>query len=317
MCCRYNRKTQALLFAIIVCYARWMARIEVVGLSYYPIKSCAGTDAEMVSVSSTGFNYDREWMLVDENNVFISQRKNPELARVFPRVIGGLLTVCGDGQDSITIPTTEEKPADIVHATVHGKPVDGQYEGPEISGWFSNFLDKDVRLLRITPELPRFITDRYHRPNTTNQVGFADGYSITLASQSSLGAFNELLEEPVPMDRFRPNIVVVGDDLEPYDEDYWRTIAVGEMSAHVVRACARCEIPDTNQVSGERGRQVRSALTRHRRGVDSTDPKASKGMFFMQNLTHEFRPGMTVYVGDELIVEEQAEEPNFIPIVVP
>jgi uncharacterized protein YcbX len=154
----------------------------------------------------------------------------------------------------------------------------------------------------------RPVGGRYRREDASNVLGFADSQPLLLASERSLAALNALMDTPVPMNRFRPNIVVDGPELEAYDEDHWTHVRLGELRAYVVKGCDRCAIPDVDQETAMTGKEVRRALVA-RRGVNAHDI-SNKGVFFAQNLNHVFAPGTTVRVGDPVQVLECREAPN-------
>lgn len=276
--------------------------IEVSGLNYYPIKSCAGTVDTELMVTETGFLNDRAWMIVDSQGTFMSQRKNPEMALIRPIVEAGQMKVNAPGMESLVIQDTPANDS-AIETTVHKKTVSAISYGEDVSGWFSEYLKTTVELVKINPQQPRETTDRYHVSGASNRVGFADSFAFLLASEVSLEELNNHLEDPILMNRFRPNIVISGEDLKPYEEDYWRELKIGSMSAFIVRACDRCPIPDTDQLTGARdSRPVTAALRKTRYGIDETHPDKIKGSFFGQNLNHVFRLGQTIQVGDPIEV---------------
>lgn len=290
--------------------------IEVKSLHVYPIKSCAAINMQESAVALTGLEHDRTYMLVDDNGNYLSQRQIPEMALVTPTLGETALTLSAPGIEDIDVPL-ELDPDDeqLVLATVHGDPIYGQVVSEDVNAWFEEALpqykqNKGYRLLKGRADLPRYIDGLYHKPGATNQVGFADGKSILVASMASLAALSNERGEPIPMDRFRPNIVVDGQDLEAYDEDFWRAIKIGDLSAYVVKACDRCQIPDTNQQTAEVGKDVRIALV-SRRGINAYDA-GNKGVFFAQNLNHVYVPGISIAIGQTLEVIERSAEPNLV-----
>ena len=253
-------------------------------------------------------------MVVDDDGSFISQRQVAELALVRPRLGEASFTLTAPGMRDVEVPLELEPDDDrVVAASVHGKPVAGQLVGQELDEWFTAFLprykeNRSFRLLRVRADLPRFINPRYHQPEASNRVGFADSNAMLLASVPSLAKLNTELEQPVPMNRFRPNIVIDGEALAAYEEDYWLHVQIGALSAFVVKACDRCVIPDVNQDTAVVGKAVRRALVT-RRGVNAHD-ESNKGVFFAQNLNHVYTPGLTVSLGDTVQVLERSSEPN-------
>jgi hypothetical protein len=256
-------------------------------------------------------------MVVDANNVCLTQRQVPEMALVVPSLGETTMRWSAAGIEDIDVPLSKEAVSrKTVIADIHGKEVHGSLvEDEDVEEWLNDFLPeykgtKGYRLLRVSAVWPRYIDNRYFVGEASNEVGFADGYSMLLATEPSLAELNTQLEEPVPMNRFRPNIVVNGQDLEVYDEDYWTEIRIGHMSAFVVKACDRCAIPDVNQTTGETGKAVRRALVT-RKGVNAHD-ETNKGVFFAQNLNHVFEPGLTVAIGESVEIEDRSTERNVV-----
>ena len=293
-----------------------MSAIKVTGLHTYPFKSCAGLSLDEASLTPSGFEHDREFMVVDDDGDFVSQRKVPELALVAPTMGETAITLTASGMQDMDVPFhIEPDDEKLVIATVHEKPVAGQVVSEELNDWFTTFLPRykqndRFRLLHVRDDRPRYVSERYQRSEASNRVGFADGHPILLACEPSLARLNAEMEETVPMNRFRPNIVVDGEGLAEYDEDFWTRIRVGEMDAFVVKACDRCVIPDVDQDTAITGKAVRRALTT-RRGVNAHDD-SNTGVFFAQNLNHVYRPGLRVRVGDRVQVLERSTVANVV-----
>jgi uncharacterized protein YcbX len=291
-----------------------MSSILVTALHIYPVKSCAGLSLTHSGVTARGLELDREFMVVDDDDDFVSQRKVPELALVVPAIDADGMTLTAPGMPAIRVPLDFTPDDDrSVAATVHGRFVAGQLVGRELDEWFTAFLPPSrnqgrFRLLRVRGDVPGYINDRYHRAGASNQVGFADGNSLLLATEPSLAQLNSLLAEPVPMNRFRPNIVVDGPFLAAYEEDHWLELRIGSMHAFVVKACDRCSIPDTDQETAVVGKAVRRALVT-RRGVNAHDG-SNTGVFFAQNLNHVHDRDASVAVGDAVEVLARSFVPN-------
>ncbi len=291
-----------------------MSAIAVTGLNTYPVKSCAGVALEKSRVTPTGLELDRDFMVVDDDNDFVSQRKVPELALVVPMIGESSITLSAPGMEDIDVPLQIERDDDrLVTATVHDEPVVGQIVGEDLNEWFTEFLprykqNRRFRLLQVRDDLPRYIKERYRRPEASNQVGFADGSSMLLATEPSLAQLNTQMDAPVPMNRFRPNIVVDGEGLAAYDEDRWTQVRIGALMAFVVKASDRCVTTDVDQQTAVTGKEVRRAL-RTRKGVNAYD-ETNTGVFFAQNLNHVYTPGVTISVGDSVAVVDRSTEAN-------
>jgi uncharacterized protein YcbX len=273
-----------------------MRVMTVTGLHTYPIKSCAAVDLMEARVTPRGLELDRDFMVVDDENDFVSQRKVPELALVVPTIAVGSISLTAPGMEAALVPL--DRDADVgepVTATVHGRSVAGRVVAEDLNEWFTTFLashksNRRFRLLRVCDDIPGHVKDRYKRHGASNQVGFADGSAILLATEPSLAQLNAQLEEPVPMERFRPNI--------------------GALEAFAVKACDRCVITDTDQRTAAVGKAVRMAL-RTRRGVNAHD-HSNKGVFFAQNLNHVYAPGTVIRVGDAVRVIARSSKPNVV-----
>lgn len=283
--------------------------IEVVGLNYYPIKSCAAVGAPEVTLTEFGIEHDREWMLVGDKGQPITQRVQPDLALVRPRFEDGSLVATAPRMGRLVLSLERDPDAEIVPVNLWKKPGEGADQGADANEWFSEYLSRDVRLLRV--HQPRFVESECHVDGATDRTGFADGFPLLLASLDSLSELNQDLAEPVPISRFRPNIVVAGADA--YDEDFWRELRIGDLRAFVVRACARCPMPNIDQAVGvlPRQRPVTEALRATRRGIDPVGEE--RGEFFGQNLVHVFEPGTVVSLRDRVEVVERATQRNWAP----
>jgi uncharacterized protein YcbX len=309
--------------------------IIITNLHVYPIKSAGGIALPEVKVTETGLQHDRMFMLIDENGKFISQRTKdigPKLVNIIPYYIHPLSNELGveiQNFDShyasrpyhLRLPLFSPSAhgavprRDLVSAELHGKEVTGVSVGTHIDETFSKYLGTSVRLLRMLSG-SRPISEAKQRRGAANQTGFADAYPMLLTSRKSLAELSRHEElrfrykGGLPMERFRPNIVVDGDDLPAYDEDHWRFIRfAGNVGAHVVKPCVRCVIPDTDQHTGVVGKEVRKALQQTRKGVSLED--GDPGTFFGQNLNHT-GPGNILKTGARLMIVERADEPNVI-----
>ncbi len=291
-----------------------MGLITVTGLTTYPVKSCGGVRLRESRITPRGLEHDRDFMVVDDEGRFVSQRQVAELALISVTIGASSITLAAPGMADADVPLEIEPDDDrLLIATVHGRPVAGQVLDEGLNEWFTTFLprhkqNRGFRLLRVRDDLPRYIDERYRQPEASNEVGFADGNALLLATQPSLAQLNSELEEPVPMNRFRPNIVVDGDYLAPYDEDFWTNVQIGALTAFVVKACDRCVIPDIDQETAVTGKSVRRGLLT-RKGINAHDGSNS-GVFFAQNLSHVYEPGVTISVGDSLRVAKRSNTPN-------
>ncbi len=261
--------------------------IRVSGLFVYPVKSCAGISLESAAVGSTGFELDRQWMLVGDDGHFLSQREYPQLALVQTSVVGSKLRLDAKGCAGLEV-NLEPEPGPSIRATVWKDDCPVLDEGREAASWFSDYLGAGARLVRLADDGARPLGTPSAQPG--DRVSFADAYPFLLISEASLEGLNRRLSLPLPMDRFRPNIVVTG--CGAHAEDRWRHARIGEVDFRVAKPCARCVITTTNQQTGELGNEPLRTLATYR----LEDGK----ILFGQNLIHGGQG--TVGVGDDVVV---------------
>jgi uncharacterized protein YcbX len=246
--------------------------ISLRGLYHYPIKSCRGAALDEAIVGPRGIVADRHWMVVDAGGNFLSQRELPRMALIEPRLGGGMLEVQAPGMEPLSLQTGSDGARRDV--TVWDDRCVAVDEGDTAADWFTTFLGESARLVRMPDDEVRRVDPTYASPQ--DQVGFADGFSFLLTSRASLEELNRRLEIPLPMNRFRPNIVIDGG--EPFEEDRWRTISIDGISFTVAKPCARCAITTTDQNTAERSKEPLRTLATFR--------KADAGVMFGQNLIH-------------------------------
>lgn len=284
--------------------------IEVAGLFTYPIKGCGGIAHYEIEFGDNGMLHDREWMLVDSDDKVITQRTHPAMARINTLIYGGMLLVSdpATGICEIALETENPRPDTEREISIYDKTGTAVAEDPEASEFFSDFFNEPVTLLHIKQQ--RRFKPQYQHAGAGTGTAFADGYPELITSISSLDALNAHGQTHIPMDRFRPNMVLAGE-LPAYDEDYYRVLQIGALTAYIVKASARCTVTNVDQAPGilEPGSPVTRALAidRRGRGPDSNKP----GVYFGQNATHRLEPGVSVALGDTVEVLERAAERNF------
>jgi len=246
--------------------------ITLSSLIYYPVKACRGFEVESANVERMGLQNDRRMMVVTPEGTQVTQREFAKLAWVLPTLNEGLLTLSAPGFDSIqfTIQKTgATQPVNIWES----KGVPAIDQGDESAQWFSDWLGASVRLVHIAEGIQRRIETEY-AINKDDHTGFADGYPILIISEESLQELNAQLETPVPMNRFRPNLVVKG--CEPSAEDTWNKIKIGSVELAVVKPCARCVVTTIDKVTLEQSKEPLKTLAKYR--------KHELGAIFGQNI---------------------------------
>jgi uncharacterized protein YcbX len=222
----------------------------VSALTYYPIKGCAGVTVDYAVVTETGLAYDRSFMITDAGGKVITQRELSRLAIIRAQILheGTKLALAAPGAEDLMLEVGVDGP--VRRVLVHkwfGNAID---QGDDAANWLSEVLGRSARLMRVTPN--------HHRAGageTPGTIGFADSTALTLASLSSLDELNaRILErgaDPVPMNRFRPNIVIAGWP-EPHTEDKVRRLTIGTATIAYGKRDVRCVVTMVDQLTGIR-----------------------------------------------------------------
>ncbi|MGN6607713.1 MAG: MOSC domain-containing protein [Jatrophihabitans sp.] len=256
----------------------------------YPVKSCRGESLPEAVVEPWGLAGDRRWMVVDDAGDTLTAREHPRLVLVTPRwTPDGGLDLTGPDGGTVHVPPPDAEPQDVL---VHDSPV--RARPADDAGLFASLLGVSCGLVILDDPTHRGINPRFGRPD--DRVSLADAYPVLLASTSSLAALNEWTPEPMSMTRFRPNLVV--DGAEPWAEDGWRVVRIGEAVFRSVKGCDRCVLTTVDPETARKGKEPIRTLAQHRRFDGRT--------FFAMNLIPD-TPGVTIAVGDEVEVLEQAD----------
>ncbi|WP_457654464.1 MOSC domain-containing protein [Rhodocaloribacter sp.] len=261
--------------------------LTVQALIVYPIKATRGMVVPSAEVEARGLRHDRRWMLVRPDGAALTQRERPRLARIAAAPIAEGLRVAAPGMPPLDVPTPGPH-APRLTVTIWKDRVAGTLAGDHAHRWFSEYLGVEARLVHMPGQTVRPVDPRY--AVGAAHVSFADGYPLLLTTTASLDDLNRRLDAPLPMRRFRPNVVVAG--AEPYAEDRWRAIRVGAVGFHVVKPCARCVVTTTDPETGARGKEPLRTLATYRRKNDK--------VYFGQNLIPGGRG--TIRVGDAVTV---------------
>ena len=241
-------------------------------LFVYPVKSMRGIPYREVRVSATGLEWDRQWMVVDAKGTFLSQRTHPRLARIVPEITKDALVLRAPDAPTLRVPLTLTGPQVPVH--VWKDSCVGVEQGAAAHEWVSGILGRPVRLVRVAPDMER-AASREFAGSTPAPLGFPDGYPMLVCNETSLADLNQRLPEPLPMERFRPNLVVNG--LPAWAEDHIDTLTVGPVTLRLVKPCTRCVIPSLDHRTGEPSIDPLPALRKFRFS------KALRGIMFGEN----------------------------------
>lgn len=281
--------------------------LTLTGLNRFPVKSCRGEQLQTAVVEPWGLAGDRRWMLVDQAGETVTARSHRQLLLITPRL-------CEDGGLEVTAP---DRPAlvvarptgdDHVPVTIFGRtPFAAALADDRAHQWFSALLGEPVRLVYADDPHRRPANPAFAGPGVPLALG--DGYPVLVTTERSLAALNDLIaagnraaEGPLPMVRFRPNLVVSGG--AAWAEDGWRRLRVGAAVFRAVKGCDRCAIPTTDAETAVRGKEPTATLARHRRWDGA--------VWFGMNLVPE-TPGAVLTVGDEVELLETVPAPDGPP----
>lgn len=269
-----------------------MARIT--SLHIYPVKSCRGIDVDEALITPTGLEWDRRWMIVRPNGRFITQREVPKLATITVAVGDGRLTLSTGGHAPLVVDTDHGGPARPVR--IWDDACIGIDAGEQAAAWLTQVLGDPFRLVRIDERAPRLANPKY--VGTEPQpVTFTDGYPVLMISNESLAELNKRLPEPIPMARFRPNVVIEG--VAAHAEDQMALFRLGPVVLRGVKLCTRCSVTTTDQFSGARDphQEPLRALGKYRHDYEL------KGVTFGQNCTLHEGIGERLAIGAALRIE--------------
>ncbi|MEB0261233.1 MULTISPECIES: MOSC N-terminal beta barrel domain-containing protein [unclassified Mucilaginibacter] len=275
--------------------------LSVSQLLIYPIKSLGGIALSTAQLTDRGLEYDRRWMLIDENNRFLSQREHAQLALFKIEILSdGLKVIYTADSTFVNIPFIPLK-QDLLDVTIWDDTCAGQLVSDAVDAWFTVKLSSPTRLVYMPDETHRATDPRY---TTSGSIAsFADAYPALLIGQASLDDLNNRLAQPLPINRFRPNIVFEGG--EPYSEDQMNHIRINGIDMYGVKLCARCVMTTIDQETTAKSKEPLKTLAGYRR-------KGAK-ILFGQNLA--FNSSGTISVGDELnLLSTHTEERFFINV---
>ncbi len=282
--------------------------MQVSGINIYPVKSLKGIGLSESVVEKRGLRFDRRWMLTDPDGMFFTQRETPKMAAVRVRVDSGELIVESESVGELRVPAEPDR-GHRQKVVVWQSEVEALVYNGEVSEWFSDALGRKCQLVVMPESWHRHVNERFD--SGEDIVSFADGYPLLIANEASLKELNERIGEengPVPMNRFRPNVVVSG--AEPFAEDNWKRIRVGEMTFRVPKPCARCVTTTVDQEAGEfDDKEPLKTLATFRRPrqvyPDTFETYGFQGneVLFATNLIPE-NPGGVLKIGDKVEVLE-------------
>jgi len=265
-----------------------MTHLILSGIAIYPVKSLAGISANSWPVTEKGFQYDRKWMIIDNDRQFLSQRKLPKMALIKTALTDKTLILSAPDMEDLPLPLA---PVDgyIINSTIWHDQCDARSVSAEADQWLSDFLKQDCRLVYQPDEVIRPVDPDYAKP--TDKVAFSDGFPFLIISENSLTALNHEMQLNLPMSRFRPNLVISG--CPAYAEDSWREISIGAIDFRLPKPCSRCSVPSIDPETAQIGKEPLTTLNRTR--------KWHNKVYFGQNALHNQCGQLTV--GDAIHIK--------------
>jgi uncharacterized protein YcbX len=279
--------------------------MRLTAINRYPVKSCRGEAMQSASVERWGLAGDRRWMIVDESGNAVTAREHPRLLLVRPELVEHGVLLRGPDMDDLLVP---EPRAPLAAVTLfHRRPFDVSVADVAAHAWVSKVVGAPCRFV--------FQDDPMRRPTNpdfggdTDRVSLADGYPLLVTTEESLDALNDLIEQgpmadaaPLPMMRFRPNVVVSG--APAWAEDGWRRLRIGAAEFRAVKGCDRCVLTTIDPETAVKGKEPIATLARHRRWDGQT--------WFGMNLVPD-SAGVTISVGDAVEISVEVHAPDGPP----
>ena len=272
----------------------------------YPVKSCRWDELQQAEVEPWGLAGDRRWMLVDDEGAVVTAREHRRLLLVTQRLDGTALQLQAPGHPSLTVKVPE---GELTPVSVWSSQLDATPAGPDAHAWFSEVAGVSLRLVYLDDPLRRRPNPRFSEAG--DRVSFADGYPLLLASEASLASLNRWIAEgprasegPLPMTRFRPNVVVSG--AAPWAEDGWRRLRIGNVTFRAVKGCDRCVLTMIDPETLMTTKEPIATLARYRRWDGAT-------WFAMNLIPDGVAAGATIRVGDPVEILEEVDAPDGPP----
>jgi uncharacterized protein YcbX len=264
-----------------------MSQLIVSELAIYPVKSMRQVPVEKAVIDMGGLENDRRWMVVDSDGRMITQRQQSRLSLIQPELIEGGICLQATGLQELKVEIPKQNHTTV---SVWNDRCNAYDAGNEAGQWLSQFLGVECRLVYFPGNEVRTVDQNYAQQG--DRTAFSDGFPVLVISQASLDDLNSRMQEPVPMARFRPNVVVSG--CEAFAEDSWKQLKIAGLHMRIVKPCSRCVIPSIDIESGERSKNFEPTKTL------SSFRRRDNQIFFGQNAVidgeGEIKVGMSVEV---------------------
>lgn len=232
--------------------------MHVVELYTYPIKSARGIALSRATLDDAGIQFDRRFMFVDADGNFLTQRVYPRMALIEVTLHDDSVRARAPGLGEVDVPLDDGVLTGEREVNIWRDRCVAHVVSREATDFAREFFGIDADLVRMPSTPTRSVDSRF--VDGFRGIGFADAFPLLVASRASLDAVNATLATPIPMRRFRPNIVV--DGTTAFAEDAWRALRVGDLTLTLPKPCERCVIVNVDPESGTSTPEALRALAK-------------------------------------------------------
>ncbi len=261
-----------------------MANVEVTSIRVYPVKSLRPILPETWTVERRGLRHDRRWMVTDPGGMFRTRREIPRMAQISTAFENGHMILSKEGMEDLRVPTKDtgkSMKVQVWRTLTTGKPV-----SEKADEWLTRAIGEPSRLVHMPETARRKIAPSFN--SGKDWVGFADAFPILVASEASIDDLNSRLDSPIPIQRFRPNIVIKG--CGPFEEDSWSKLQIGNVVLRAARPCIRCLVTAQDPLTGEAlGPEPLKTLATYRK----IEGGVIFGMYYIPEVLGEISVGST------------------------
>jgi len=255
----------------------------------YPVKSLAGIKVSKWQVNDKGLLHDRKWMLIDSHNQFLSQRRIAKMALIKTQITDNSLVLSTSTSGSISLPLYPDNGEDV-SVTIWKDQCTAKTTNKTADQWLSDFLDLECKLVYQSDDEIRTVDQDYAL--ASDKVNFSDGFPFLITSKASLESLNQVMEQSLPMLRFRPNLVI--SHCDSYAEDSWREITINNIPFRLPKPCSRCAVPTIDLQTAQSNKEPLKTLNRLR--------KKDNRVYFGQNAIHNNEG--TLIINSKVIINQ-------------
>lgn len=290
-----NLKISLFTITKLISFLKTLPLLSISQLFIYPIKSLGGISIKSATITDRGLQYDRRFLLIDENNSFLTQRVFPKMALLQTAIEDDTLLVFqkNTNEDKLVLPLSPAKVSKNILVKIWDDDCEAQLVSEEVDDWFSKKLNRYCRLVYMPQSTKRKVDAKYAFNNEI--TSFSDAFPLLIIGQSSLDDLNSRLTVPLPINRFRPNIVFTGG--APFQEDLMEHFKISGCDFYCVKPSARCVITTTDQETAITGKEPLKKLSTYR--------SKNNKVYFGQNVL--LKGEGKINAGDKIEIIRQSE----------